>query len=168
MEESRQSRGLGSFFFAAIPWVLGMAALTWLGFYTGIITFHQAQLAIQKSEAVQGRMDGRVGVDGDVRDPVSLTFHGRGCIKVERAYLDLGTMTAYLHNTCNREIRDIRYSWREVSPDGTTVKSGWDYLSGSDDMAGDEKREQQVQIDIDDGRVKGVVFSIEAFNDFQL
>jgi hypothetical protein len=65
-EESRQSRGLGSFFFAAIPWVLAMAALAWLGFYTGIVEFHHQQKEIRKVETIEGRMDGRVGASADL------------------------------------------------------------------------------------------------------
>ncbi|MGC1299485.1 MAG: hypothetical protein WA869_31040 [Alloacidobacterium sp.] len=41
------------------------------------------------------------------------------------------------------------------------------YLSGHDDMAGDEKREQSTEDISTDSRVVKIIFSIDGFNDFQ-
>jgi hypothetical protein len=157
MQDSKASRGIGAFFYGAIPAVLGVAGLIWLSFLMGVVEFHHNQVQ-------EGRRDNRVGAYATIRKPVDLVFNGKGCIHVERGYLDGDTATFYIHNVCYHEIDDISWSIREISPDGTTVESKRTFLSGSDDMVADEKREVQVDISSDQ-RVVKVAFSIDDFND---
>lgn len=156
--EIKQTGGVGAFFYGAIFPTIAIGLVISFGFYTGVVEWHKKQI-------IEGRMDARVGVNADLRDPVLLLYHGRGCIEVQRAFLDGDTLTAYLHNKCARDIKNISFSWRELSPEGTTVKSYSNYLSGNDDMTADEKREQSTTIPVDDKRVQTVVFAVHDFSD---
>ena len=158
MNESRQSRGVGSFFFAAIPAVIACALLLLLAFMTGIVEFTHSEDAYKKRQTYEGRREARVGVNGEILKPVDLLFVSNGCVKIERAYLDTQTLTIYIHNTCSAERQFIKWGVREYAPDGTDVQSHGTYLDTPDgNLAAGEKFEQVVQVSNDSRVVKIVV-----------
>lgn len=158
--EARQSRGIGSFFFAAIPAILGCAALTWLGFATGIVEFSHSEAAYQKKQTYEGRRDARVGVNGELLKPIDLVYSSRGCVRIDRAYLDTQTLTIYIHNTCPTERRYVKWRVAELSPDGTAVSSKSAYLEDDGTIEADEKQEITVTTS-DDARVVKMVATID-------
>lgn len=157
MEESRQSRGIGSFFFAAIPAIIAFALLNVLAFTTGIVEFKHSQDEYTKKQTYEGRRETRVGVNGEMLKPVDLVYSSKGCMKIERAYLDTQTLTLYIHNTCSTERNFVKDSVKEYAPDGTVVQSEGGYIeldSGSSSIGQDEKREITVGVSSDSRVVK--------------
>ena len=111
--------GLSTLAFACIPAALLGAALMYLSFYTGIIDW-------QKAQRIEGRMDNRVGVNGELTKPVDLIITKKSCLIIDRAFMDGQTGTAYLHNKCDRELSYIALHWNAIAPDGTIIKSGYE------------------------------------------
>jgi hypothetical protein len=121
--EHTEKGGIGIFFFAAIPAVLAGAALMWLAFYTGVIDWTKAQ-------RIEGRMDARVGVHGELTKPVDLIIRKSGCLQVSRAFLDDGKVTSYTTNACHSEVGYWEMHWTQIAPDGTVIASGYDNKMG--------------------------------------
>ena len=129
-EEIKVTGGIGAFFFAAIPWILGCAAVVWLGFFTGIIQFRHQQSAYRQQQTVQQRMDNRVGVTAPLKEPVKLIILPRhGCIKIEKAFLDGSRMTVYLHSNCQTFMDYYQLHTVGRSPDRTIVWSDYENTS---------------------------------------
>lgn len=148
--ENTLTRGIGSFFFFAIPAVLAGAALMWLAFYTGVIDW-------QKTQRVEGRMDNRVGVNGQLTMPVDLVIGNRSCLKIDRAFLDGDSVTMYLDNQCHTRLDYYEWHWKAVSPDGTTIKENYENtLDGIDDG---EKLEKTMSLPDDNRIVKIIVWA---------
>jgi hypothetical protein len=118
--EVRHTGGIGWFFFALIPGAIAGALLMYFAFYVGIVDW-------QKAQRVEGRMDNRVGVHGELTAPVDLVLSGKGCVKIQRGFLDDGALTLYIHNGCTDEREFVKYRVSELTPDGTVVKTdgGW-------------------------------------------
>ena len=110
--------GIGWLFFAAIPAVLAGAALMWLAFYTGVIDWKQTQ-------RIEGRMDARVGIRGELTAPVDLIIKDKSCLHITKAFLDGGTLTSYVTSACKAPSGYWELRWRAVAPDGTIIASGY-------------------------------------------
>jgi hypothetical protein len=110
--------GIGWFFFALIPGALAGALLMYFAFYTGVVDW-------QKAQRIEGRMDGRVGVNGELKKPVDLINRDSSCLKISRSFLDSGTVTAYVTSHCNYNIRYWEIHWESVAPDGTIIHSDY-------------------------------------------
>lgn len=123
MEDSRievkHAGGVGWFFFALVPGAIAGALLMYLAFYTGVVDW-------QKAQRIEGRMDNRVGVNGELTKPVDLIIRDASCLKVSRAYLDSGTLTAYVTNNCHTTIGYWEWHYNQISPDGTVIHSWYD------------------------------------------
>ena len=117
-DEVKVTGGAGWFFFACVPGVLAGALLMYLAFYTGVIDW-------QKTQRIEGRMDNRVGVHGELVKPVDLIIRKAGCVQVSRAYLDDGSLTAYLTNNCHEDVDYWELHWNSIAPDGTIITSGY-------------------------------------------
>jgi len=116
--EEVRINGISAFFYAAIPWILLMAALAGLAFWTGVVSFSHDQ-------QVQTRMDNRVGVVEPLKKPVSLIIEDRGCLKITKAFLDGDRLTSYVTDTCPGHMTYWELGWKIKSPDGTIVASGY-------------------------------------------
>jgi hypothetical protein len=150
--------GVSTFFLYSIPWILGMAALVWLAFLTGLVEFSHSQSAYAKRQTYEGRREERVGVNGEILKPVDLIFSNRGCFKIERAFLDTQTLTIYIHNTCAQKREFAHYTVKEYAPDGTIVHSVNEYLPTDDaELDAGDKIEIETQTSSDARVVKIVV-----------
>lgn len=116
--EIKNTGGVGWFFFALIPGALAGAALMWLAFYTGVIDW-------QKTQRIEARMDGRVGVHGELKAPIDLIIRDTGCFHISRSFLDGEALTVYLTNGCHDDASYWEVHWNEVSPDHTIIHSGY-------------------------------------------
>lgn len=125
MEESRSSRGAGSLFFAAIPFVIGLAFLIWLSFFSGCFDFRHHIKEVGRKDSLEDRMDNRVGVKEALTAPVKVIIRKGNCFFVDRAFLDGLTLTVYLKNGCSDSPYYFQWNWRATSPDGTVVHQGY-------------------------------------------
>ena len=132
--ESTKSRGIGSFFFAAIPGILGAGAVLWLLFVTGVVDFH-------RQEILQGRMDNRVGVVEPLKEPVKLIVEDEYCVKITKAFLDGDSLTAYMTSGCHEYLDYWELHWEVKSPDGTILDSGYDNTAFLPPLHAGEKAE---------------------------
>ncbi len=154
--EVKATGGVGWYFFALIPGTLAGALLMYLAFYTGVIDW-------QKAQRIEGRMDARVGVNGQLTAPVDLIIRPTGCLKVSRAYLDGdgedggSNLVAYVTNGCNSHNNVWALYWRSVAPDGTTIQSGYDNLKG--DLSAGETLEVRENVPNDSRTVKVLVWA---------
>jgi hypothetical protein len=110
--------GIGWFFFALIPGAIAGALLMYFSFYTGIVDW-------RKTQRIEGRMDARVGVNGELQKPVDLINRDSSCMKITRSFLDDGTVTAYITSRCNFRMRYWEIHWNSVAPDGTVIHSDY-------------------------------------------
>lgn len=124
-QEPLSSRGIGSFFFFAIPAILGIAASVWLGFRIDLFHFNQ--------EVTQAnRSDGRVGVHEPLKEPLKLFIKDSVCVKITYAYIDGRTLTFYVKNECPSKREFIKYNVKPKAPDGTLIHSEGTYLDTFD------------------------------------
>lgn len=141
--------GKGWFFFALIPGAIAGAALMWLAFATGVVDWTKAQ-------RIEGRMDARVGVHGELVAPVDLIIKPGGCMKITRAFLDSGKLTTYTRNDCHERVDYWEIHWNLVAPDGTILHNGYTNLGGV--LHAGEERELVVAVDEDDRTAKIIVW----------
>lgn len=120
--EHTEKGGIGWFFFALIPGAIAGGALMWLAFYTGVIDW-------TKTQRIEGRMDARVGVNGELKTPVDLVARNTGCLKIARSFLDSGQLTLYVKSACSDRRQSFQWTraWKEIAPDGTVVQQGREY-----------------------------------------
>ena len=144
--------GIGWLAFALIPAALAGAGLMWLAFYTGVIDW-------SKTQRIEGRMDARVGVNGQLTAPVDLIIRKTSCLKVSRAFLDSGSLTAYVTNSCT-ELQDSSWAlkWNAIAPDGTIISSSIDQIHGGTLEAG-ETKEMTEDVSNDSRMTKFVVWA---------
>jgi hypothetical protein len=161
MKESRQSRGIGSFFFAAIFWVIAFGAVTFLSFITGIVEFKHTEATYTKQQTYEGRREERVGVNGEILKPVEVVFTGHGCVKIDRAYLDTQTLTTYISNTCGVSRKFVAVYVKEYAPDGTIVHSNYQFLQGEDNGIAAGERVEVTTETSEDTRVVKIVVSTD-------
>lgn len=117
-QEVKVTGGIGALAFAMIPAALGGAALMWLGFVTGCMD-------IQQQRTLAQRMDSRVGVVEPLKNPVKLIIHQPNCFKVERAFADGNSITAYIRNSCPKATRYCEWHADVAAPDGTIINQPW-------------------------------------------
>ena len=148
--EVKTTGGIGAFFYAAIPWILGCAALVWFGFCMGVIEFNHQQV-------VQQRMDNRVGVTAPLVAPVTLKILPEdGCIKIERAYLDGSRATLYIANHCERTLDYYELHFQGIAPDGTVIWGTYENTAFLPALLANERAEWSEKIS-DDSRIASIV-----------
>lgn len=127
----------------------------WFAFYTGIIDWTKVQ-------RIEARMDGRVGVHGELTKPVDLIIRGSGCFKVTRSFLDEAKLTAYVTNACNKEAEYWELHANSISPDGTIISS-W-YTNGNGGFSVGDTREFTRDLEQDARTAKVIVWAQEGFH----
>ena len=142
--------GVSQFFFAAIPWILGLAALTWLAFFSGWFNFSHYVTVLK-------RMDNRVGVFRPLKNPVKLTLKKEGCLHVERGFLDGNTVTMYIKNDCTHPVDYYEWHWKAIAPDGTVIAQ--QYSNTNDGMEAGETVERTMDVTGDRRTVEVVVWA---------
>lgn len=116
--EIEHAGGVGAFFYGLIPGALGGAALLWLAFVSGC-------LDLEQQRTFASRMDNRVGVVKPLVSPVKLVILQPACPKIDRAFIDGDTVTAYVKNTCTRPNSGTpdyaMWHINALAPDGTII-----------------------------------------------
>jgi hypothetical protein len=159
--ESRQSRGIGAFFFAGIFWIIAFGVVTALSFVTGIIEFKHSEDAYTKQQTYEGRREERVGVQGEILKPVDLIFTGSGCVKITRAFLDTQTLTTYISNTCPSARQFVKVFIKEYAPDNTILHADSEWLKGEAYGIGAGEKEEITTETSNDARVVKIVVSTD-------
>jgi len=144
--------GVGWFFFSMIPAALAGAALMWLAFYTGVLDW-------QKTRRIEGRMDARVGVRGELTAPVDLIIRKTGCLQVSRAYLDDGKLTTYTTNSCPSDSGYWELHWNQISPDGTVIATRYENWSASEGISSGATVEGTFDLKEDSRTAKVIVWA---------
>lgn len=126
--ESTQSKGIGFFFMAAIPCVLGLAAATWLGV---VVSDHD----FSRQTSQEHRAADAVGEKTLPKAPLKIEIRNdpHRCVKVEDAHFDGDDLWVYTRRLCGSSQDYTEMHWREVAADGTVVRAGWTN-NGFDDM----------------------------------
>jgi hypothetical protein len=149
--EVKYTGGMGAAFYGAIPGLLAGAALMWLAFYVGIIDW-------RKTQRIEARMDGRVGVHGELTTPVDLIIRKTGCFGVSRAFLDGGELTVYMTNGCHVDKQFFKLHWNAMAPDGTVIDSGYENnINGNSAIGADDTLEFKAIEVAHDSRVAKIV-----------
>jgi len=138
--EVKVTGGIGWFFFALIPGAIAGALLMYFAFYTGVIDW-------QKAQRIEGRMDNRVGVNGELTKPVDLIIRKASCLEVSRAYLDSGVLTAYVTNNCHTTITYWEWHFNQIAPDGTIINSWYDNSLEGPEVGQTVERTQKLKED---------------------
>jgi len=115
---STASKGVGSFFFAMIPWALATGAIAWLGFY---MAFHEDHKELSQEQ----RMATYVGAAERPKSKITIEDATRDCVALTRAEFDEPTLLMYAENRCSHPINYLAWHWKLVSPDGTALKEGY-------------------------------------------
>ena len=150
--------GLSQFFFFAIPAILGLAALYWLAFGQGLHYFRRA-LSQEKRHAEA------VGAAVLPKEPLKITIGDsrNSQIRVDTVELDGGDLWLYYKNVSQSTINHIQFTWKQIAPDGTVVKSDHGYISASSSnnapgsLDGGQRGEAHLKISADP---RAVVFAI--------
>lgn len=128
-DESTQSRGIGTFAFAAIPWVLAIGATAWLGLY---MAFHEDKkiLANDRKELTQEeRMATYVGAAERPQQKVKIEEGHSDCVALSRAEFDGTELLMYAENRCHGAPLDyLAWHWQLIAPDGTALSQGYTNL----------------------------------------
>jgi hypothetical protein len=111
-------RGVGWYFLAAIPFVLGMGASVWFGVYIGAHNFRK-QLSQEQRGAVY------VGADPRPKSRLSIQIKAVDCVHITKADIDGRTLMLYASNDCHNSIRYLEWHWQLLSPDGTAIAQGF-------------------------------------------
>jgi hypothetical protein len=159
--EVKYTGGARAFFYGLIPGAIGGGALIWLSFMSGC-------LDLQQQRTIAERMDNRVGIvtaKEEPKNPVKLVIQQRGCIRIDRAYMDAsdrdypsesgGKLTVYLADHCTQTPSYYEWHWKEMAPDGTIIHDGWTNTEPTVPEAG-QTEEVTVYLP-DDNRVVTVV-----------
>lgn len=108
--------GISTFFYFAIPAVLGLAALWWLAFGEGLHYF--SRTLSQERRAAEW-----VGAKIKPRAPLKIDVYNApdSPVKIERATFDGGDLWVYYSSEGGAQ--HIKANWKEYAPDGTVVAS---------------------------------------------
>jgi hypothetical protein len=146
--ESRGSRGFGSLMFSVIPAAIAGAAILWLIAITGVIDL-TSQLRQERRAAE------RVGIVVMPKVPIKLTINEDTCVKVDKSFLDGSTLTFYVVNHCHYGMEYVKDTYRIIAPDGTVIKSDFEFLTSTGDvLQPNERREVTRTITMDDRTVE--------------
>lgn len=148
--EIKHTGGVGAFFYASILALLIGALMMYFAFYTGIINW-------QKAQRIEGRMDNRVGVNGQLEKPVDLIILKKSCLLVNRAYLDGSVGTMYLKNECHTNLNYHAWHWNAVAPDGTIIHQ--DYSNSINELESGEVTEVLFNVEEDDRISKVIIWT---------
>jgi hypothetical protein len=119
--ESTASKGIGGFFFAAIPWVLAAGASGWLAFY---MMFHESRKELSQEE----RRAIYVGAKDRPSAKIQVVLEpGADCLHVVKIDYDAPELMVYVENHCSRRLEYPKLKWLLASPDGTSLRDGHDY-----------------------------------------
>lgn len=126
--------GVSTFFYFAIPAVLALAAIWWLAFGEGLHSFNRQ--VSQEDRAAQA-----VGAAPLPKAAINVVIKNKhaDCHVIDKAVLDGGDLWIYWHNACSEPVKDSTIAWSSIAPDGTMIKSGWDYTH--QDLDGGQKAE---------------------------
>lgn len=147
---SESKNGINAFFWGMVPGALGGACLIWMAFVSGCLDLQQQQTLAQ-------RMDNRVGVVQPLKNSVQLVIQQPDCYKVERAFVDGDTVTAYTRDTCHQTPSYAETHWQALAPDGTVVQQ--DYDNSPSNASPGQAFEWRVQVPEDNRIAEIVVWS---------
>lgn len=139
-------RGISEYYYFAIPLVLGLAATSWLMFFSDLHIFRR-KLINEKRRAE------RVAAEPLPKEKIEITFSDSkdAAIKVVAADLDGENAWITFQNFGSTRQTWIDYSWRQISPDGTIINSCWGNASPST-LDGGQKAEMKITVYHDDPR----------------
>lgn len=140
--------GISTFFYFAIPAVLGLAALYWLSFGEGLHYFN-------RSLSQENRAAEWVGAKIKPRAPMKIEIQNMpdSQVIIDHASFDGGDLWIYYYS--EHGARYIQFNWKEIAPDGTIVAASDGYPSvygegkSPDDLAAGERAELHLKIDSD-------------------
>jgi hypothetical protein len=115
------ARNVGRFFLMAIPYVLGLGAMMWLGVYVGVHDFHR-QLTQEERAAVY------TGAQERPKAKMVVEIVAHDCSHITRADIDGGDLVLYSRNDCHQDLDYLVWYWQEVSPNGTILNQGYNNL----------------------------------------
>jgi hypothetical protein len=147
---STASKGIGSFFFAAIPWVIAVGASSWLGLY---MTFHEDHKELKQED----RMATYVGAAERPKVKIGIETRGHDCIVLSRAEFDGSALLMYAENRCPGDIRYLEWHADLVSPDNTIIESWYTNWQCAEPTERGEKAECRHKFDAVDDRTAKVV-----------
>lgn len=151
-------RSIGTFFLWCIPYVLGAAALVWLGVFIGYRGLWN-QLSQEKRSAIY------VGAATRPKGKLQIETPNESEVKVTRVDLNGRRAAVYFRNEGNSYAGFIQVHWQLVSPDGTLLKSGYQFsenIEGPQELNVGEQGEV-VFSDIEaDSRAKSIRFWVKS------
>lgn len=131
-------RNIGRLALWSIPYVLGAAAFTWLGFWIAAHDFFNL-LSQEHRRAIY------VGAENRPKSPLRIETPNKGCIKITKVDLDGATASVYFKNECAlQSSKYLKIHWQLVSPNGALLASKWSYseiLHGPESLAAGETAE---------------------------
>lgn len=130
-------RDIGRLALWSIPYVLGLAACVWLGFFIASRNFFN-QLSQEQRRAIY------VGAEHRPKSKLKIETPNEGPIHITRVDLDGSTAAVYFENTQPGRRRSITIHWQLISPDGTKLESSYDdsaSIGGPDQLDQGEKGE---------------------------
>lgn len=112
-------RNIGRAALAAIPWLLGVGAVTWLGFFMAAHGWF-LQLGQEQRRAVY--------VGAEARPKAALKIETvESCLRITRVDLEGDTASVYFVNECGTTVNYIQASWQLIAPDGTLLGNFWNF-----------------------------------------
>jgi hypothetical protein len=146
--EVKATGGVGAFFYALIPWALGIGGTALL---TAYITAHTIHRQIEQ----EARMAHYVGADHTPKAPYAIeAIYPIDSVTITRADFDGSALLMYSKNVGHDAIGYLAWHWQTVSPDGTVLASGFENnATCASPMQPGQSAECKVAIDGDDDRV---------------
>ena len=120
MSDDIQERGIGYFFLAAIPFVLGLAAIVWFSVW---ITGHNFNRQVTEEHRAADAVGEKVLPKGPMK--ITIRNNPRECVKVEDVHFEGDDLWVYSRRTCGNAGSYVELHWREITADGTVVKTGY-------------------------------------------
>lgn len=141
--------GISTFFYFAIPAVLGLAALYWLAFGQGLHYF-------QRTLSQESRAAEWVGAKIKPRAPMKIEMVNQpdARVRIDHATFDGGDLWIYYYSELGASY--IQFNWKEIAPDGTVVaakENGYPSVYGEgqspNELAAGERAELHLKINSD-------------------
>ena len=114
-------RYIGITYLWTIPLILGLAAAVWFGFYLNVHYFRR-ELSQEERAAIY------VGAKERPKSKINIETPNHGIVKIDRVDLDGTAAMLYFHNSGTGVLTFLKASWTLISPDGTRMASGSDYI----------------------------------------
>jgi len=153
-------KGLSTFFFFAIPAVLGLAAVYWLAFGKDLHYF-------RREMSQEDRHNEVVGAKILPKNAIDIQFFNKpdDVIAITRAEIDGGEVWVWYQNVGQFRATFIEFHWSLVSPDGTVIKQDDNYAAvyrGAGELDPGEKGEVHFPI-ISDPRAKTLKLRVSKY-----